>query len=91
MRARSLARLLACLCCRVFLRAAVVSARAAQESPSREGDGLLYTYGKGTFGRLGHGIKESFTLSEKSKLLPCRARPPPPHPPREPPPPLLFC
>jgi hypothetical protein len=43
-----------------------------QESPSREGDGLLYTYGKGIFGRLGHGIKESYTLSEKSKMLPSR-------------------
>ena len=45
---------------------------STQESPSREGDGLLFTYGKGIFGRLGHGIKDSYTLSEKSKLLPSR-------------------
>ncbi len=33
---------------------------------------MLYTFGKGKFGRLGHGMKDSYTLSEKSKLVPCR-------------------
>eukprot|EP00282_Hemiselmis_andersenii_P027867 CAMPEP_0169481050 /NCGR_PEP_ID=MMETSP1042-20121227/29901_1 /TAXON_ID=464988 /ORGANISM="Hemiselmis andersenii, Strain CCMP1180" /LENGTH=1508 /DNA_ID=CAMNT_0009595757 /DNA_START=54 /DNA_END=4578 /DNA_ORIENTATION=- len=40
------------------------------ESPSREGDGFVLTYGKGVFGRLGHGI--DYTLSEESIRLPKR-------------------
>jgi len=34
------------------------------ETISREGDGTLYTFGKGVFGRLGHGLE--YTLSEAS-------------------------
>ena len=34
------------------------------ESVSREGDGTLYTYGKGNFGRLGHGLE--YTRCEES-------------------------
>ena len=35
-----------------------------RDSPSREGDGYIYTYGKGVFGRLGHGVE--YTRSEES-------------------------
>eukprot|EP00960_Hanusia_phi_P042269 755399-Hanusia_phi.AAC.2 len=40
------------------------------EAPSREGDGFVYTYGKGVDGRLGHGL--TYSLSQASKLRPCR-------------------
>ena len=38
------------------------------ETVSREGDGALYTFGKGVHGRLGHGLE--YTLSEASIRLP---------------------
>ena len=37
---------------------------------SKEGDGYLYTYGKGLNGRLGHGL--TFTRSEESKIQPTK-------------------
>ena len=37
---------------------------------SKEGDGYLYTYGKGVNGRLGHGLQ--ITRSEESKLTPTK-------------------
>jgi alpha-tubulin suppressor-like RCC1 family protein len=40
------------------------------DSPSRQGDGYMMTYGKGLEGRLGHGLE--YTLSEASKLRPCK-------------------
>ena len=40
------------------------------EAVSREGDGALYTYGKGVFGRLGHGLE--YTKCEESIRLPKR-------------------
>mmetsp|Transcript_16816 Transcript_16816/g.55825 ORF Transcript_16816/g.55825 Transcript_16816/m.55825 type:complete len:1970 (-) Transcript_16816:70-5979(-) len=41
-----------------------------RDSPSREGDGYIYTYGKGVFGRLGHGVE--YTRSEESVKHPKR-------------------
>lgn len=40
------------------------------EAPSRAGDGYVFSYGKGLDGRLGHGLE--YTMSEASKLRPCR-------------------
>jgi len=43
---------------------------STSESPSREGDGYVMTYGKGLDGRLGHGL--TYSLSEASKLKPAK-------------------
>ena len=45
-----------------------VATEVIQESPSRQGDGYVLTYGKGVDGRLGHGLE--YTRSEESVRFP---------------------
>lgn len=45
-----------------------VATEVVQESPSRQGDGYIMTYGKGVDGRLGHGLE--YTRCEESTMNP---------------------